>query len=115
MDVASVDRPDEFKNILDIITLGIELFPDQPVFRRTRGVFLANQGRHQEAIADLVEAADKIPDVVDVHQHLVLCYKKTGDSEKEMEQRKLLQAKLSQLEKAHRELMETAIGRITHE
>lgn len=115
MDVASADRPDEFKNMLDIITLGIELFPDQPAFRRTRGIFLANQGRHQEAIADLVEAADKIPSAIDVHQHLVLCYKKNGDSEKEIEQRELLQAKLSQFEEAQRERMESAIGRITHE
>ena len=115
MDVASVDRPDEFKNLLDIITLGIELFPDQPVFHRTRGVYLANLGRHEDAIADLVEAADKIPNVVDVHQHLILCYQKTGESDKEMKQRQVLEMKLGMLEEAQRERMQAVIGNISHE
>ena len=115
MDVATVERPDEFKNLLDMITLGVELFRDQPIFRRTRGVYLANLGRHEEAIADLVYAAEKIPRVIDVHQHLILCYEKTGDSAKEDEQRQILENKLGLLEEEQRKRLEAAIGTITHE
>ena len=66
-------------------------------------------------IRDRVEAADKIPNVVDVHQHLILCYQKTGESDKEMKQRQVLEMKLGMLEEAQRERMQAVIGNISHE
>lgn len=114
MDVAASERPNEFKDLHKMISLAIEMFPDQPVFYRTRGVFLATSGRHEEAVKDLEYAAEKLPGIIDVHKHLILCYEKTGESEKELEQKEILEVKLNALGEAQRKRLETVIGGITH-
>ena len=55
IDVAVNERPKEFNHLLDMITLGIELFPNQPNFYQTRGVYLMKQGAFENAIDDLTE------------------------------------------------------------
>jgi hypothetical protein len=93
IDVAAKDRANEFANMQDMITLGIELFPDQPIFYQTRGVYLKNHGRTEEAI----------------HQHLADCYAVLGNPEKVAEHEGLLKQKLNQLDEADRKLVEASI------
>ena len=112
MDVAAAERPNEFKDLLETMSLAIEMFPDQPVFYRTRGVFLASLERYKEAIEDLVVASEKLPNVIDVHQHLINCYEKTGDEDKAFEQKQILENKLGLLGEAQRKQLEAAIGGI---
>ena len=115
MDVARAERPNEFKNLLETMGLAIEMFPDLPMLNRTRGVFLASLGRYPEAIEDLLVAADKLPNIIDVHKHLIECYKKTGEEDKEFEQKEILEGKLALLDEAQRKHLEAAIGAISHD
>lgn len=115
MDVARAERPNEFKNLLETMGLAIEMFPDLPMLNRTRGVFLASLGRYPEAIEDLLVVADKLPNVIDVHKHLIECYKKTGEEDKEFEQKEILEGKLALLDEAQRKHLEAAIGAISHD
>ena len=112
LDVAATDRPEQFDNLLDMISLGIEMFQDQPLFYRTRGIYLTSLGRFEEAIPDLVFATEKLPNVLDTYQHLITCYEKTNQPELAEEQRQLLQVKLSELNDDQRKRMEQVIGRI---
>jgi tetratricopeptide (TPR) repeat protein len=109
IDVAAKDRSDEFSNMQDMITLGIELFPEQPIFYQTRGVFLMNQGKFNEAIVDLLYASEKMPKMIALHRHLIDCYQALGDEQKVTEQQSLLQEKLSQLDVAERKLVESSM------
>lgn len=112
IDVAAKERPDEFSNILDMVTLGIELFPDQPVFYQTRGVFLLNQGKIDEAIKDLVYASEQLPSMISLHKYLITCYEKLGDDQKALEQEIILEAKLNELDAIDRRRVEEAIRRL---
>ena len=109
IDVAAKDRANEFANMQDMITLGIELFPDQPIFYQTRGVYLKNHGRTEEAIKDLLYASEQMPNMIALHQHLADCYKILGNQEKVLEQEGLLKQKLSQLDEADRKLVNASI------
>lgn len=112
IDVAVNKRPDEFANLLDMITLGIELFPDHPVFYQTRGVYHLKQGRLQEAVADLEYAREKLPNSMTVNTYLVDCYEKLGDSEKAAEQQLLVEEKLNKLSAEERKRIEAFIERM---
>ena len=109
IDVAAKDRANEFANMQDMITLGIELFPDQPIFYQTRGVYLKNHGRTEEAIQDLLYASEQMPNMVALHQHLADCYAVLGNPEKVAEHEGLLKQKLNQLDEADRKLVEASI------
>ena len=109
IDVAAKDRANEFANMRDMITLAIELFPDQPIFYQTRGVFHKNQSRIDEAIKDLLYASEKMPAMIVLHRHLADCYKLQGDQAKVDEQEGLLHQKLNQLNDADRKLIEASI------
>lgn len=112
IDVAAAERPNEFKDLLQTMGLAIEMFPDQPIFLRTRGVFLASLERYEEAIEDLVAASEKLPSFIDIHQHLIKCYEKTGQEEKAFEQKQILENKLGLLGEAQRKQLEAVIGEI---
>ena len=114
LDVASAERPSEFKNLFETMGLAIEMFPDLPVLHRTRGVFLASQGRYEEAIEDLAYASKEMPRVADIHQHLILCYEKTGEEDKAFEQKQMLENKLGTLEEKQRKQLEKVINEISH-
>ena len=112
IDIAAKDYGSEFNNVLEMITLGIELFPDEAVFYRTRGVFLMSEKKWADAIRDLVYASKEMPNMIPVHQYLVECYEQTGDSENVLEQKIILEEKLSQLSQAERKRIEAAIKRL---
>lgn len=112
LDVAASEMPDQFDNLFDMITFGIEMFQEQPLFYRTRGIYLVSQGKFEEAISDLVYAAEEIPNIVDVHQHLITCYEKTGRLDLVDQQRGLLDSKMGKLNDSQRKRMEQVISEI---
>ncbi len=112
IDIAAKDFESEFNNVLDMITLGIELFPDEAVFYRTRGVFFKTQDKWEDAIRDFVYTSEKMPNMIPVHQYLVECYEQIGDSENVQEQKIILEEKLSQLSQTERKRIEAAIKRL---
>lgn len=65
-----------------------------------------------DAIRDLVYASKEMPNMIPVHQYLVECYEQTGDSENVLEQKIILEEKLSQLSQAERKRIEAAIKRL---
>ena len=95
-----------------MITLGIELFPDEAVFYRTRGVFFMTQDKWEDAIRDFVYTSDEMPNMIPVHQYLVECYEQIGDAGNVQEQKIILEEKLSQLSQAERKRIEAAIKRL---
>ena len=50
--------------------------------------------------------------MIPVHQYLVECYEQTGDSKNVLEQKIILEEKLSQLTQAERKRIEAAIKRL---
>jgi len=112
MDVAATDRPEQFTKLSDMISLAIEMFPDEPFFYRTRGIHLAATQRYAEAILDLEYAAEKLPQSLDIHQHLIGCYEKTGDEAHMFEQKDILERKLGELDESQRKKMEQLISKI---
>lgn len=112
LDVAAVEKPEEFENLMDMISLGIEMFKEQPLFYRTRGIYLTSLGKYLEAIPDLLYASEKLPNVVDVYEHLITCYQNTNQQELVTEQRLLLESKLGDMNEAERKRMEQVISKI---
>lgn len=112
IDIAAKDFGSEFNNVLEMITLGIELFPDEAVFYRTRGVFFMTQDKWEDAIRDFVYTSDEMPNMIPVHQYLVECYEQIGDAGNVQEQKIILEEKLSQLSQAERKRIEAAIKRL---
>ena len=112
IDIAAKDYGSEFNNILEMITVGIQLFPDEAMFYRTRGVFFMAEKKWEDAIRDLVYTCEQMPNMIPVHQYLVECYEQTGDSKNVLEQKIILEEKLSQLTQAERKRIEAAIKRL---
>ena len=95
-----------------MITLGIELFPDEAVFYRTRGVYFMTQEKWEDAIRDFVYTTGEMPNMIPIHQYLVECYERLGDSKNVHEQKIILEEKLSQLTQDERKRIEAAIKRL---
>ena len=112
IDVAAKDFQSQFNNVLEMITLGIELFPDEAIFYKTRGVYFMAQEKWEDAIRDFSYTADEIPDMISVHQYLVECYEWLGDSRNVHEQKIILEEKLGQLTQDERKRIEAAIKRL---
>lgn len=113
MDVAASERPDQFDNLFDMISFGIEMFQDQPLFYRTRGIYLTSIGKYESAIPDLELASANLENLLDIHQHLITCYEKTNQMSLADEQRQQLESKLSAMNDEERKRMEEMISRIT--
>ncbi len=112
IDVAAKERPNEFSNMLDMITLGIELFPDQPVFYQTRGVYLMKQGKTEDALKDLLYASQEMPNMLSLHKYLIECYEKLGQPDRALEQKKLLEESLTLLDADERRRMKASLERL---
>ncbi len=112
LEVVATDRPEQFNNIVDMISLAIEMFSDEPRFYRTRGIYFANQGRYVEAIDDLSYASEKLPNFIDIHQHLISCYEQTGNESALSEQMEILETKLGELNATERRNMQRLIDKI---
>ncbi len=112
IDIAAKDFGSEFNNVLEMITLGIELFPDEAVFYRTRGVYFMTQEKWEDAIRDFVYTTGEMPNMIPIHQYLVECYERLGDSKNVHEQKIILEEKLSQLTQDERKRIEAAIKRL---
>lgn len=112
IDVAAKDFQWQFNYVLEMLTLAIELFPDAAVFYKTRGIYFMTQEKWEDAIRDFAYSADEMPNMIPVHQYLVECYERLGDSRNVHEQKIILEEKLSQLTQDERKRVEAAIKRL---
>lgn len=108
VEVAFGRQAEAFSNELDMISLAIELFPESRLYR-TRGVFLQQLERYEEAIIDLKEASNGLPGDIFLHHNLIACYEKLGRESDVVEQQTMLSEKVSQLDRSQRQRYETEI------
>ena len=80
IEIAVTERSEEFGNLLDMITVALELFPDQAALYQTRGMYYKKKKQFQEAINDLQFAVEKLPNLIQGRQELVECYTAIGDT-----------------------------------
>ena len=82
IELAVTDMPDEFVEILDMITVALELFPDQSYLYHTRGMYYEKHKQYPEAIEDLEYVIEKLPNLFTARKLLLDCYKATNEDEK---------------------------------
>ncbi len=110
--VAASNYAEDFPNIQDVVTLAIELFPDQALLYQTRGELFKNQERYEDAIADLEVAAAKLPNLLSVRQQLIDCYEAIGRLDQANDQKLVVEDILSQLDINQRRQYEQAMKRM---
>ncbi len=64
---------------LEFANRAVEMQPDSPDFRETRGMIFFNLGRWDQAIEDLEIAVNGVMDLDSIHQALAESYRKIGD------------------------------------
>ena len=82
--------PPRTDRALSLVNQAIQLVPNHPECRATRGVILLAQGEPRKAITDLELALGRFPQREDLHAALADAYELVGDSELAAEHRKLL-------------------------
>ena len=67
----------------------LERWPDEPMFRDTRGAVLAKMGRWKEALTDLQAALPGYPKNPDLHRRLAEAYEHVGAADMAAQHRRL--------------------------
>ncbi len=75
------EKPDEFGDMLDMITVAMELFPDQAGLYQTRAMYYETKNQYPEAIKDLDYVIEKMPSMFSARQLLLECYQAIDDQE----------------------------------
>ena len=78
--VGSKSGQQDFSDPIDLLTKSLSAFPENPILLQSRGYFLVKEGRESEAVTDLEMAVEKLPNLVEARQFLILLYQKMGDS-----------------------------------
>ncbi len=112
IDTAANDYPDDFPEILDMVSLAIELFPDQSLLYQTRGIYFMKQQQYQDAAVDLEHALEKSPNMVSLHKYLIDCYEELNQPDRVTEHQNAMEGILSQLEFDQRRLVEASLERL---
>ena len=112
MEVAISDNPDDFDNLLDLVTLAVELFPNAPMFYQTRGLYYKKMKRLPEAIADFKHAIESLPKNLLVRKLLIECHDEFGETELANEQRRGVNKILEELNEDDRRLAEQFMNQI---
>ena len=71
-----------FPHVDEMVSLAIEMFPDQPMLYETRGAIHKKEGRIEDALLDFNVVVERIPDSITVHQHMADCYVALGNEAK---------------------------------
>lgn len=111
IDLAITDKPKEFGNLLDMLTVAMELFPEQAALYQTRGLYYKNQGQFDEAIKDLSYAAEKMPTLISARTLLVQCYQAVGDQANALKVQLEIDKLVSKLDDAEKKLVEDFMRR----
>ncbi|MFT7630435.1 MAG: tetratricopeptide (TPR) repeat protein [Mariniblastus sp.] len=107
---ASERRSDEFANLNDMATLGIELFPNDPGFYVTRGSLYQKQLQFDEAIKDLLYVSEELPKSIVIHDQLSECYEAIGDVGNADLHRELKKELLMQIESEKQRKLEEPVS-----
>ena len=106
IELAVSEKPTEFGNLLDMITVALELFPDQAALYQTRGLYYKLREDYALAIKDLEYTVEKLPVLISARQLLMECYKATGDKEKAKLAQREIDKMVSELDEGQRAAVE---------
>ena len=81
IELALAEKPEAFGNLLDMITVAMELFPDQAALFQTRGMYYLDNQQYDKAIEDLEYAVEKMPRLISARTHLKEAYEGNNDQE----------------------------------
>ncbi|MEM9944417.1 MAG: hypothetical protein AAF939_22885, partial [Planctomycetota bacterium] len=103
---------DQIPNLFDMITLAIEMYPENGNLYLSRGSYLKKLSRFEEAIVDLKTAEKKFPKSPMINQLLAQCFDELGKSDEAIIQTKIVQRKLNDLNTRERNLAEAMLRRL---
>lgn len=112
LDVAAKEKEGKFENMLDMITLAIEMFAEKPQFYLTRGNFLKSKQRFDEAVSDFQHFVDAYPDNPIARQQLKFCYERMGEQEKAAAEGEVIDRLLSEQTELERLQSEQILSRL---
>jgi tetratricopeptide (TPR) repeat protein len=96
-------QPPDLDRALTLMNSVLERWPNEPLFRDTRGAVLAKMGRWKEALTDLQAALPGYPKNPELHRRLAEAYEQLGAPEMAAEHRRLAEASNSKKEKSKAE------------
>jgi tetratricopeptide (TPR) repeat protein len=102
MEVAIDEYSEDFPKMLDMLSLAIELFPDQPLFYKVRGIYMKNSDRYADASKDLEQAVESLSNDFVVRKHLVDCYQQLDKPDSARDHQLELDRILSTIESSRR-------------
>ncbi len=77
--VGAKTKMKDFADPIDLLTKSLTAFPDNPILLQSRGYFLLRDGSDSQALKDFEMAVEKLPNLVEARQFLILLYEKIGD------------------------------------
>ncbi len=115
IELAVTDKPEVFGNLLDMITVAMELFPEQAALYQTRGLYYKNQQQFPEAIKDLAYVAEKMPSLISARNLLKECYLATNDQENAQKVQMEIDRLIMKLDEAQKKMVEDFLKRSEEE
>lgn len=103
----------DFSNPIDLLSQSLDAFPDNPFLLQTRGYFLIKAGDEQQAVRDLETAIEKLPNLVESRQFLILLYDRIGDAAQAAYHQQKLDDTLSKMPEEKREKLTEQLQGIT--
>lgn len=82
-------QPPDLKRALALMNSVLERWPNEPMFRDTRGLVLAKMGRWKEALTDLQAALPGYPKSAGLHRRLAEAYDRLGATDMAAQHRRL--------------------------
>jgi predicted Zn-dependent protease len=70
-----------FDEALQLVNRALEIEPNQPLYRETRGQLLVKMRRYREALSDLNFALNGLQDTRPIHEALAQAYEQLGQQE----------------------------------
>jgi tetratricopeptide (TPR) repeat protein len=106
IELAVANKPEAFGNLLDMITVAMELFPDQAALYQTRGLYYKNQKQYAEAVKDLEFVSSKMPSLISSRSLLKECYLALDDQSNAQRVQAEIDVLVNKLDDAQRKMVE---------
>ena len=110
--VGSKTGQKDFSDPVGLLSKSLEAFPDNPFLLQSRGYFLIKEGDNQQALRDLEIALEKLPNLVESRQFLILLYEQIGDSKQGAYHQQQLNDTLSKMPEDKREELAERLEKI---
>jgi len=110
--VGAKSEQQDFLDPIDLLTKSLDAFPDNPLLLQSRGYFSIRAGDDQLAIRDLETAIEKLPNLVESRQFLILLYGRNGDSAQAAYHQQKMDDTLAKMPEEKREKLSAQLQKI---